>query len=358
MATVPSVAVVYLARCAEGPKPLQRFLESYRQYPTGIDHQLVVIFKGYDQQVALAAARALFSGTPHLGVEIDDLGLDIGAYLEAARRLPHAYFCFLNSFTEIAAPAWLALLHERATEERVGIVGAMGVYESHYDSNRLLHKIAWLCNDRHIAYDPAFHYYFQFFVEEHCRRWCAQDEHPLIEPTPIAIVARPSQHRPTLIQKLRERWLDERFNAHLRSFESSHWTTFPRFPNPHIRTNGFMLRADRLLPFEPEKIRSKEDSYSFESGADGLTARLRRAGLSALLIGRDGQAFDVADWPRSTTYRLGDQANLLLHDNQSRGFEALGVGSRHTLARLAWGDFQLPPVDFPDLRLEFRRQPL
>ena len=33
---------------------------------------------------------------------------DFGAYLETAHRLPHDYFCFLNSFTEIVAPHWLA----------------------------------------------------------------------------------------------------------------------------------------------------------------------------------------------------------------------------------------------------------
>jgi hypothetical protein len=41
------LAVVYLARFAQGPKPVANFIESYNRYATGIDHDRVVIRKGF-----------------------------------------------------------------------------------------------------------------------------------------------------------------------------------------------------------------------------------------------------------------------------------------------------------------------
>src|SRR5581483_7525301 len=94
----------------------------------------------------------------------------------------------------------------------------------------------------------------------------------------------------------------------------ANYRQFPGFPNPHIRTSGFMLRRARLMPFQPADIKTKMDAIAFESGDNGLTAQLRRAGLAALVCTKDGRGFDVRDWPRSGTFRLGDQPNLILTD--------------------------------------------
>jgi hypothetical protein len=111
--------------------------------------------------------------------------------------------------------------------------------------------------------------------------------------------------------------LDEQFRRRWRRLVSpGHgkfvYTRFPTFPNPHIRSNGFMIDRRRLLELGSDLIRTKIDACGFESGIDSLTARVRRQGMAALVVGRGGQDYDVPDWTHSGTFRLGQQKNLLL----------------------------------------------
>src|SRR4051794_35101251 len=110
------IGVVYLARMAEGIAPLERFAESYVKYPAGVAHDLVVLYKGYENAAELHAAKSIFAATPHIGVELPDTGFDIGAYLSAAHLLDHDYLCFVNTFTEIAAEEWLASLYRAVAQ--------------------------------------------------------------------------------------------------------------------------------------------------------------------------------------------------------------------------------------------------
>ena len=341
-----AIAVVYLARHAEGLEPLRRFVASYRACAAGVDHALVVLYKGYLEPSQLAAAQAAFGDVPHVGLELDDSGFDIGSYVEAARHLPHDQLCLMNTFTEIAAQGWLALLAKRAGGARVGIVGAMGSFESLYDSYRLLYKVTWLCGRADIEYDPTLHHYYRVFLEDHCPAWCARAGAAARKASMAGLrrLVLEVRFRRYWSQLMRERAPVEKL-AH-----------YPRFPNPHIRTTGLMVRRDRLLAFERSRIRTKDDALDFESGPDSLTAQARRDGLAALVVGKDDRDFDVADWPRSLTYRLGDQRNLLVTDGQSRKFAALDDGSRVTNVRITWGDYAgQPPADYPDLGLRFRR---
>jgi hypothetical protein len=94
------VAIVYLARARSGLESLRRFLRSYERYPGGLEHDLVVVFKGFSQQAELAEWRTALSRFPHRELRMSDFGFDIRAYSLAARRLPHRYLCFLNSFSK------------------------------------------------------------------------------------------------------------------------------------------------------------------------------------------------------------------------------------------------------------------
>ena len=344
MTGAADIAVLYLARHAEGLAPLERFRASYRTHAAGLDHQLVVLYKGYLEPSQRAAAQAVFAEHPHIALELDDSGFDIGSYVEAARHLAHTHVCLLNTFTELTTPGWLALLAKRATAAGVGVAGAMGSYESLYDSYQLLHKVTWLCDRADIEYDPTLHHYYRVFIDENCPGWGTE-----------------KTANGKALTRVRRLLLDARFRRHWRALMAArppiaHLERYPRFPNPHIRTTGLMVRRERLLAFERGAIRTKDDALDFESGPDGLTARARRDGLAAIVVTKDDRDFDVADWPRSFTYRLGDQRNLLATDRQSRKFAQLDAGSRITNVRITWGDYaDPPPADYPDLGLRFRR---
>ncbi|HVT35522.1 MAG TPA: hypothetical protein VHE37_08060, partial [Nevskiaceae bacterium] len=112
---------------------------------------------------------------------------------------------------------------------------------------------------------------------------------------------------------------------------------FAEFPNPHLRTNGFMAAREVLLQLRVPPIRNKDDAHRFESGVHGFTAQLKGLGLRSLLVGADGKAYEPAEWPESRTFRLGDQDNLLMADNQTRTYLAADADTRRKLSNLAWG---------------------
>ena len=118
------------------------------------------------------------------------------------------------------------------------------------------------------------------------------------------------------------------------------------FPNPHLRTNAFAIDRRRFLAAMPRHpVTSKFDAYLFEHGTDSLTAQVQAQGLSVRLVGRDGRGYEATWWPQSGTFRQGDQANLLIGDNQTDVFRRSSIEEKKALFRLAWGDgsvFQVP----------------
>lgn len=330
------LAVAYLARQFEGLEALRRFADSYRTYRAGCAHDLVVIYKGYTSAEELGQAQAVFADLAPQAIEIDDTGFDIDAYLTAARRLDHAYCCFLNTHTQIVADDWLAKLDRHATSPRVGVAAAMGSLESHTSSSRYIQAIKRHCLAAKNQGDPATEEYFAFILNGM--------RHIL-----------PGRGRRAALARWKMRALDS-----CRSLASQWYTRFrfPSFPNPHIRSNTFLMRRERLLSLGFGAMRTKWDAYAFESGRQSLTARLRRQGLATLIVNRDGEAFDVNDWASSGTFRLGDQAGLLVSDNQTRMFSTMAPGHQAVVARMTWGDYLgPPPADYPNLGVSLARDP-
>jgi hypothetical protein len=302
-----------------------------------------VIYKGYDRPEQLEEARSVFRDLPHLGIEVDDTGFDIGAYLKIARQIDHEYLCFLNSFTELEADGWLGMLHRYASLPHVGIAGAMGSYESLSESVALLSKVAHICQCPWITYDRRIVHYFAFVVSHHRSEWLVQGDRTRMAPA---------------LTRLRQ-WIRYKSRLGFRRYWQSlirpggpmaPYACFPGFPNPHIRSNGFMIARKRLLKECFGPIQTKLDACAFESSANSLTTRLRKVGLATIVVGRNGNGYDVAEWPKSETFRLGNQSNLLLSDNQSRNFTAMTTGTRATHVRMTWGDYlDSAPADFPHL---------
>ena len=122
-------AVIYLARAADGLAAFGRFVDSYWRQEAGVEHDFVVIYKGFAGPSELGNARAIFKGLAYRGIELPDEGFDIGSYLEACRRLEQDVVCCLNTHSEIAAPNWLGRLVAQLSLDSVGLVGPMGSYE-------------------------------------------------------------------------------------------------------------------------------------------------------------------------------------------------------------------------------------
>ncbi len=357
----PRFAVAYLARHAEGLTTLQEFRDSFNRHAPGLEHTLVIIYKGFEKPTDLQTAKAVFAALPHVALEISDEGFDITAYLKAAHSLDYDYFCFLNTHTRIIAPGWLALLGECVTQPGVGIAGAMGSYESIADSWRLITKVAWLCNEQAVKYDPLLVHYYDYIIENGCRSWLKRERRrKIFDPRDLAAALGLARRRPQKNWRdiseaaFQKKWLELRQPGGP-YFEHA---LFPAFPNPHIRSNGFIVAREHLIKRQASAIKSKLDACRFESGPDSLTIQIQREGLRAVVVTRDGKYHEVADWPRSATFRLGQQEGLILTDNQSRIFDQMTPGTSATHVRASWGDYLgPPPPDFPDLGFKFSALP-
>ena len=107
---------------------------------------------------------------------------------------------------------------------------------------------------------------------------------------------------------------------------------FERFPNPHLRTNGFAMRRDLILDLEWPAEMTREQTVALEGGSRSLTRQVRERDLETLVVGRDG-AYPPERWRESRTFRSDEQENLLLSDNRTRHYQE---GNRLTRAGLAW----------------------
>ena len=111
---------------------------------------------------------------------------------------------------------------------------------------------------------------------------------------------------------------------------------FKPFPNPHIRTNAFMLKKDDFLSINPGKLTTKFMAYTFESGRNGLTAYFLKRHKKIFVLGKNGMAYHPVQWPESNTFWIHQQANLLISDNQTRIYDNASDANRKLMTKLAW----------------------
>jgi len=77
------ICVVHLVRAKNGLEPFRRFLESYSQKHAGIDHDLLIIYKGFSSTQGTEEYEKLSSAYPHQKLFLRDFGFDIRPYLTA-----------------------------------------------------------------------------------------------------------------------------------------------------------------------------------------------------------------------------------------------------------------------------------
>jgi hypothetical protein len=299
------LCVAHLVRAANGLQPFHAFLDSYRTQPAGRDHELVLLLKGFESD---AAAQPYLDAAADITSEVlrvSDVGLDLSAYFTLAGRLDAGAFCFLNSHSRVLARGWLEHLAAALERPGAGVAAATGSWGSQLDYLRyqlgLRSPYAAVYQDREathrgfLAMSPGARY--------------------------RGVGARGILSAWTYLRQLRR---------------------FGRFPAPHVRTNAFVIHRETLLGLELPHIRGKLDAYAFESGRRSLTAQVQTLGLRALVVGGDGRAYDVRDWPDSATLWQGDQENLLVADNQTASYANADLERRTLLSRYAWADRARP----------------
>jgi hypothetical protein len=290
------LCVVHLVRAQNGIEPFKRFLESYRQNQGGIEHDLLIIFKGCGQSQDTAAYRELLAPFKYKPLEISDKGFDITAYFAAVNRYSenYRYFCFLNSYSVVLDRDWLRKLYENVSKPGVGLVGATGSWGSHSFT-----KIIYVPRITPIKKKRPFY-------------------KKLLLPFVIPVLE--------IIVCLRE--------IPIRTYSRYH---FEPFPNPHIRTNAFIISGELMKSLKCAPLHSKMDAYTFESGKKGLTTQILKKGKKVIVVGKDGVGYEKEDWNNSRIFWQADQENLLVADNQTRDYQEGSPERRCFLRTYAWG---------------------
>lgn len=317
------IGVVYLCRFAEGERPVRAFVDSYRAHPAGADHDLYVIFKGFSDKGSLAAARALFGELPVQAIELDDKGYDIGAYFAAARLVANRRLIFFNTFTELLADNWLKKFDDALSLPDVGLVGATGCWQSH----RSMYQASWRRALYWIRHPLGY------------VRGNDADRLPIGDSRKAQDAAVPTVE-PKRGDARRAFGQFARALYHLLRFDQLLLPYAP-YPNPHVRTNAFMIGRDRFLALRIPSLRNKFGVYKFESGRGSLTHQIIGQGLKTVVVDREGNAYEPADWKASSTYWIEDQRNLLAADNRTRDYSEGTPSARARLQAYAWEDPEL-----------------
>ena len=112
---------------------------------------------------------------------------------------------------------------------------------------------------------------------------------------------------------------------------------FP-FPNPHLRTTGFMIKGSDFYTYIKDKqIFSKLDAWEIESGKKSLTNYFRNKDYNILLVNSDGACFNEKDWLYSETYNYLNQAKCIISDKHSRKYSNLDDDQKKIYQFHTWG---------------------
>lgn len=272
---IDETVVVYVAFADFGEEPVRRFVRSYTDHPAGRPHRLLVACKRFG--ATLPDAAALGIPPDSLVVPVPDGGFDLGTYRYVSERFVAPRYCLFNSRSRVLADGWLNRLETALTLPGVAVAGATASRQSLLTDHLLVHR--------------------------HARGG-------------------------SLLRRLARR---SPANA-LR-----HWLRFPPFPNPHLRTNALLMGRDLMLDLWDRRFGTKLDTAGFENGRGNFTQRIRKRGLRAVVVGRQG-VFDENGWAQSETFWSGDQGNLLVADNQTDRYAVADAAERRSLAMLAWRD--------------------
>jgi hypothetical protein len=308
-----ALRVGYLVWAPLGTGSLRRFAASYDAHDAGAEHALVVIYNGFrgERDPRLADCRRELDGIAHEQLVLGDPALDLAAYVGAVRAHEPARWCLLNSYSEILAAGWLGHLARALDSPGAGLVGASGSWGSMRSYVRFQFGLG----------GP----YAATFADRRATNAILAGFDAAN--TPAA--------RPGFIAR----------RLHTLRATVDQTRGFAGFPAVHVRSTGFMLDAATLDLLRVPSLRSKVATYRFESGAASMTAQIERAGLSALVVDRDGNTYQRADWAASATFWQGRQERLLIADKQTAHYEQADLAGRAVLSGFAWGRARDPLPD-------------
>ena len=250
--------VTYIAYKPYGKIYLLRFIEKYKKYRSGYDHDLVICFKQFKSKDEINEWKKIIADKKIKFIEFNDSfevnDFDIGSYFRISEYFSNRYILFLNTHCKPNSNNWLKIfLNHYENESVVGAFASMSSLSSQF---------------------------LNLFFNQHSK-----------------------------FQQIR--------------WGLKHLIHVKLFPNPHIRTTGFFIKATDLLEIkiDKKKLNKKINTNYFEGGRFGFSSQLLKRGFKLILVNSDNKSFSINNWKYSETYCLGDQKKLLFTDNRTEEYE-------------------------------------
>ena len=274
-----SLAVVHLVVRELGIDYFREFIGSYRAFDAGVDHVLILALKQFGGEADFSPYQKELAGIEYEILHVPDLGHDIGSYVAIASETEFQRYCFINSKTTLNTDKWLEKLIAEHDKNPDGMVGSTGSWQS-LASDALKYRL---------------------------------------------------DTRPVLLLNIR------RVLGYLWRLRK-----FPGFPNPHLRTNVFVVSRETFRSLDFGRIGSKNDTWKLESGRNSISRQIERRGGALVVVDREGRSYRPESWARSDTFWQDDQQGLLVSDRQTRIYEQANPDERSAMQAEAWERPRLP----------------
>jgi hypothetical protein len=296
------LSVVFLMWVPYGIEYFRSFLNSYLLFPAGTDHELVILFNGYESDKNLQDYHELLrsAGISYYHLKLEQ-GQDIFAYKWSAEQLSSTYVLFLNTYSQILNENWGKYYLDAIRKENVGCVGATGSWQSRASYG--VKRVRWLFSKEEKIIQNV-----PYYVEKEFK---------------IAGLTISLSPRLALLASF------------LKSLKDIFH--FPFFPNPHLRTNAFITNRLFWLSLHFNSLKSKKDAYRMESGNNSFTRQIIKLDKKVQVINREGKVFEPYAWDRSKTLWYGDQEDLMISDNFTMLYEIQNKATRLTMQKSIWG---------------------
>ena len=113
---------------------------------------------------------------------------------------------------------------------------------------------------------------------------------------------------------------------------------FNKFPNPHLRTTGFLIKGKSYSEFMSKRsVKNKEDAWKIESGKNSLTNFFKDNNFNLFIVNSDGKKFTESHWKLSETYCYLNQSKSIISDKQTRKYLSLKNEEKKISQNNVWG---------------------
>jgi hypothetical protein len=297
------LSVLYLVWVPYGIDYFRRFIYSYLKYESGCNHDLVILFNGYGNEENIEEFHTfLLKNDIEYKYLLLEKGQDLLSYRWAAERLATPYILFLNTYCQVLHPNWALNFLKAIQQNDNGCVGATGSWESKASYGFM--RLKWIFFPKRIIKNNLPHY---------VKKEIKLNEFSIFLSPRLSLFAGFIKSVPNIF-------------------------SYPFFPNPHIRTNAFIIQRDIWLSLKFNSLKNKNKAYQLESGYDSFTRQILKLHKKVMVMDKFGRTYTPENWIYSKTLWTSDQENLLVSDNYTELFQNVSEQvERNKMTKFIWG---------------------